>query len=73
MFQELKTHGRDQNGDKIGNRKISERKINETKSQFLEKTKQMDKSLDRLPKEKREKTQLLKQQGDTAVNFTSRG
>lgn len=30
------------------------RKINETKSSFLEKTKEMDKSLDRLPKEKKE-------------------
>lgn len=57
----------------IGNRKVSERKINETKSLFLEKMKAMDKSLHRLPKEKREKTQLLKQQGDTAVNFISRG
>lgn len=44
----------------IGNRKVSERKINETKSSFLEKTKEMDKSLHRLPKEKRKKTQLLK-------------
>ena len=55
-----------------GNTKY-ERKINEIKSWFLEKTNEMDKSLVRLPKKKREKTQLLKQQGDTAVHFTCRG